>query len=364
MRRLLLMVLMALVLFPVVPVEAHSYTDPALRTVFDGVQPAVLPASVTVRVVPSVVDELVLANPTPKLLEVLAEHGEPFLRLSSAGVFANLASPDWYSTGTPEGGPVPPADVVRQQGRGTPRWALVSRESTWSEFDARLHPNVAATTAQRRAGKEVALAVWRIPLTFDGKALAATGHILFSPIRGGLSVRVTKQPVGVVATAVQGELPGLFLRAPAAQSVEVEGRDGLPFLRFEGGTVQANTASLSWRDDQEAKRRPVVVKGWLEVGVGQTYSWLDPRLRFPADLPSADVLAKSSPSKVLDWTVPVLVDGAKDPIVGTVTWVPRAVALAQIGAGAQKDDGLPWWPFALGATVVAAGLLVVLRRAR
>ncbi|MCU1594946.1 MAG: hypothetical protein JWO12_2338 [Frankiales bacterium] len=362
--RLLGLLLLALLLLPVLPAEAHSYQDPALRTVFDGVQPAVLPPSVKVRVVPSVVDELVVANPTAKPLEVLGLGGEPFLKISSAGVLANLASPDWYATGTPEGGPVPPADVVRDKGKGAPRWALVSHESTWSEFDPRLHPRAAATPEMRKAAKEVVLTVWRIPLRYGGTALAATGHVLFSPVRGGLSVSVTKTPEGVVATPIQGELPGLFLRAPAGRSVEVEGRDGLPFLRFEGGTVQANTASLSWRDDQEAKKRAVVVRGWEEVGVGQTYTWLDPRLRFPADLPSDAVLRSSIPSKVLDWRVPVLLDGAGTEIAGVVTWVPRALALQQVGARPPRAAGLPWWPFALGATAVALGLLVALRRAR
>lgn len=103
-RRLLLaVVLLGLIL--AVPAEAHSYADPALRVVFDGVQPTALPAEVVVDVRPSVVDELVLSNPTTTPLEVLAVGGEPFLRVSSAGVQANLASPDWYSTSTPEGGP-------------------------------------------------------------------------------------------------------------------------------------------------------------------------------------------------------------------------------------------------------------------
>ena len=42
---------------------------------------------------------------TAEPLEVLAAGGEPFLRVSSGGVLANLASPDWYSTATPEGDP-------------------------------------------------------------------------------------------------------------------------------------------------------------------------------------------------------------------------------------------------------------------
>jgi len=134
------------------PAQAHGLGDPAVRTVLDGVQPA-LPVGVGVDVRPSVVDELVLTNSTPVPMEVLARGGEAFLRLSSGGVQANLASPDWYTTGNPEGGaPVPPG--VRG-GRSTPRFVQVSALSTWAEFDPRLHPSAwrrAVPALRRRRG--------------------------------------------------------------------------------------------------------------------------------------------------------------------------------------------------------------------
>ena len=360
MRRLTLLLLVA-PLLSATNASAHSYADPALRTVFDGVQPSVLPAAVTVSVVPSVVDQLVVTNPTSVPLDILAIGGEPFLRISSGGVLANLASPDWYATGTPEGGPVPPMDVQRDKGRGLPRWKLVSHASSWSEFDPRLHPQATATPQMRAAGQERVLAVWRIPLAYGTQRFAATGHVLFAPIRGGLSVTVAHAPTGVSATALQGELPGLFVSVQAGEAVEVDGSDGQPFLRFHNGEVYANTTGASWRDDQQARGRAVLPQGWARVARGLTYSWLDPRLRYPHELPTAEILAKPSPSVVQRWRVPVVVDGSGDAVEGTVTWVPRALALEQVGVG-QRVNGVTWWPFALGGGFAAAGLAGWLQR--
>lgn len=347
------------VALPVPAAQAHSYPDPALRTVFDGVQPASLPAGVVVSVVPSVVDELAVSNPTPTPLEVLATGGEPFLRVSAAGVQANLASPDWYATATPEGGPQPPADVLRDRGRGTPRWALVSRSSAWSEFDPRLRPPAAATPQLRRAAKDRVLVTWRIPLRYGTTELAATGHVLFAPVRGGLTVAVTSAPVSV--TALQGELPGLFLSAPPGEQVVVLGRDGLPFLRFRGGVVQADTASRSWADDQRAKGREVSGTGWVTVARGTTYSWLDPRLRYPSDQPPADQLGRRG--VVQRWRVPVTVDGTAGAIEGTVTWVPRAEALRALAAPVRSTAPSRWW-WAAGAALLLLVAAAVLRHRR
>ena len=338
--RVLLVAGVAVLALPA-PAQAHSYADPALRTVLDGVQPTPLPAGVSVTVVPSVVDQLVVTNPTSTPLEVLATGGEPFLRISSAGVLANLSSPDWYLTGTPEGGAVP-------SGLGSaPRWARVSNGSTWAEFDPRLHPAVRPSAAQRKAGKDAALAVWRVPLRFGTTSLAATGHVLFSPVRGAFTVEVTGAPDGLTVNALQGELPGRFVRT--RRDRPVPGRAGAPFLQRVGEVWTVNPRSPSWLDNERAKGRgvPSGAPGTTQVARGASYSWLDSRLRYPHDLPPERDLATTT--VVRSWRVPVTVAGVAGAIEGTVTWRPRVVPRTDRPAGGR-------WPWVAGA----AGVVLVL----
>jgi hypothetical protein len=355
--RLLLVGLTGALLLAAVPASGHSYRDPALTTVLDAVQPA-LPDGVSVVVRPSVLDELVLTNPTAAPLEVLGADGQPFLRVSSAGVLADLASPDWYLTGVPEGAPALPPYARA----GAPaRWARVSSGTSWAEFDPRLRPEVQVAAELRAAGVDRVVASWRIPLRYGGRPVQAQGHVVFSPVRGGLVVAVTQTPPGLTATALQGELPGLFVSVPAGHVLDVAGADGRPFLHLAGGRVLAALASPSWRADRAARGLPVSGSGWAQAGTGSTFTWLDVRLRYPHDAPPADQLARQA---VLQrWSVPVRLDGRAAAISGTVTWVPRAAALRTV-LPAHRTRQAPWLPWAAGGGAAALVAAFAVLRAR
>lgn len=353
--------LCGLVLLPQ-PAQAHGLGDPAVRTVLDGVQPA-LPSGVAVEVRPSVVDELLVTNTTSVPLEVLARGGEAFLRISAMGVQANLASPDWYVTGNPEGGaPVPPG--VRG-GPGPTRFVTVSSQSTWAEFDSRLHPRVSVSPAARAAQQDSILSSWTVPLAYGGRPYAVRGHVLFSPIRGGFVVAARPAPAGLQAAPLQGELPGLFLRVPQGHVVVVQGRHGEPFLRFDAGGVQANTASSSWVEDQRARGRAVTPGGsgvhFVRVASSTTFSWLDARLRYPSDVPPPPVLARATATTVQQWSVPISVDGVPAALAGSVQWVPRALATSRLrGQQPARTKGSSGSPTGLVGRVVVVLLVVVL----
>ena len=333
------------------PAAAHEVTDPALHSVLDAVTPA-LPAGVDVALLPSVADELVFTNPTASPLEVLATGGEVFIRISASGVEGNLASPDWYTTADPEGGPPVPAAVLREGGKGPARFARVSAQAVWSAFDPRVRPTAAVPREVRAAGVEATLSTWSVPFRLGGVLHAARGHVAFSPVRGALTVTITQAPAGVTVSALQGRLPGLFVRAPAGRTLIVTGSDGRPFLRFNTAGVQAQRASASWLQDQRSRggatvlqasgtqAAPTQADGWTAVGAASTYSWLDARLRYPSDLPPRPVLARAAPTVVQTWAVPVELDGVAASITGTVTWVPRAVALSQLNPGQLNPDQL------------------------
>jgi hypothetical protein len=346
------LLLLAVLLLPGTA-DAHSYSDPALRSVLEEVRPA-LPAGVTVALRPSVVDELVLSNSTDVPLEVLGRDGTPFLRLRRGLVEADVAHPDWYLTALPEGAPDLPAYA---RSGAPPRWRAVATNGTWSEFDPRVRPPVSVSSALRAAGRRRVVASWSVPLRYGGEQVTAAGQVLLEPVRGGLVVATSHVPASLTATPLQGELPGLFLRVPTGRTAVVLGSDGQPFLSFGAGTVRARVASPSWRADQQARGRAVTGSGWAVVARAQSFSWLDPRLRYPRDVPPDDVVGRQS--VVQRWAVPLVLDGARTEIAGTVTWVPRADALRSLHPVRGGRVPHPW---GLGLGVVAAlvgGLVVV-----
>jgi hypothetical protein len=338
---------------------AHSYRDPALRSVLDEVRPA-LPAGVTVALQPSVVDELVLSNSTAVPLEVLGRDGAPFLRLRRGLVEADVAHPDWYLTALPEGAP----DIPAFAHAGAPaRWRAVATTGTWSEFDPRVRPPVTVSSELRAAGRRRVLTSWSVPLRYGGAPVTVTGQVLLEPVRGGLVVATTEVPAGLTATPLQGELPGLFLRASVGRRVVVLGADGQPFLSFADGVVQARVASPSWQADQRARGREVTGTGWVVVARAPSYSWLDPRLRYPRDVPPEDVVGRRS--VVQRWAVPVLLDGVRTEVTGTVTWVPRADALRALRPAHEgRTSHLGWLVLGVVAALLGGLTTVVVIRRR
>ena len=153
---LLTMAFVALVLAPA-PARAHSEI-PGFRHVLDGVNPAV--PGVRIEVVTSAAAQLVAENPTPTPLEIVAEGGEGFLRIGASGVEANLASPDWYRSATPEGdGRVPSTAVAG----ATPNWVRISSDSAWGWFDHRLHATRADQAPAGARGGAIQLGSWTVP---------------------------------------------------------------------------------------------------------------------------------------------------------------------------------------------------------
>ena len=114
---------------------------------------------------------------------------------------------------------------------------------------------------------------------------------------------------------------------------------------------------------------PVGTRGvhFVRVGSSTTYSWLEPRLRYPFDVPPPAVLARPLATTVQQWTVPLTLDGSPLALTGTVQWVPRALATSQLrGPSATRSEGSSSGTTvaagAVTALAVAAGLVLLLRR--
>jgi hypothetical protein len=332
------------------PSRAHG-TDPGIVSVVDAVTPP-LPRAVVVQVETNVAAQVVVDNPTALPLEVLAPTGEVFLRISRAGVIANLGSPEFAATSSPAG--------AAPRSRGPDRFVRVSGGSSWGWYDHRLHP------ARLRApvdGRATRLGAFEVPLRYGGVPTTLRGHLEYRPVRGAFEAAVRSVPPGLAVSVLQGRLPGLFVTARVP--LTVLGRDGEPFLRSDGRALQVNTASRTYVEDREARgltaAPPGVTPRWQPVG-GASYTWLDGRLGYPLAEPPASVLARSRPTTVLAWRVPVVEGGSTLLLTGDLRWVPAGDRSRSVGHSARP--ALAQAAAALGAASVLAGIAVVVRRRR
>ena len=349
-RRALLLLLVVMTGLAAHPAAAHE-ADPSIVTTLDDVRPA-LPADVVVQVQAGIATQLVVRNPTPTVLEVVGSGGRPFLRISSAGVQADVGAEEFFTTSSPTGA------APRQADDRTARWVRISAGDSWGWYDHRLHPEQVRAPADEE--REARLGRWQVPLRYGELPVTASGSVTFRPLLGSLQVSADPAPAGLTVQALPGRLPGLFLSVDAGTDVTVLGRDGEPFVRITGAGVEVNESSRTHVEDRAARGSaagpPSTTPAFRLVAPGaRTYTWLDARLRYAYDLPPEPVLRADGPTRLERWQVPVRVDGASLVLTGDITWVPEAAAAALVGGGSTTEDR-PVLPYAAGA----AGLLALL----
>ncbi len=339
------------------PALAHE-ADPRIVTTVDEVVPA-LPAAVVVQVQANVAAQLVVANPTSTVLEALGTADRPFLRISSAGVFGDVASEDFLRTANPNG-------AIPKDASGPARWVQLSTGDSWGWYDHRLHPSELTAPADiERASR---LAGFEIPLAYGGQTSVVRGSVSFVPLLGAFQVSADPAAAPLIVQALPGRLPGVFLSNPGLTPLTVLGRDGEPFLRFGPRGVEVNRNSRTHVEDRQARgiaAGPPTPKPVFElVGPGaSSYTWLDARLRYPEELPGPSVLSAPAPTVVSRWQVPLVGASA---LTGTVSWVPERAAAGQVRATAPKPEGRSVLPLALaaGAVLLLGVAILGLRRRR
>lgn len=335
------------VVLAALPAGAHQ-SDPNVFTLIDAVTPP-LPG-VVVQIRAGVADQLFLTNTTTTPVEVLDTRGKPFLSIGPYEVRADLSSPDWYTSNSPLGlAQSPPTDPSG--------WRVVARGSSWGWFDHRMHDRPAGRPpAARQVTK---LNDWIVPLRHDGTEAQVKGHVEYRPVVGAFRTQVAKTPPDVSLDALDGRVPGLFLRWRGAGTLTVDGIDGEPFARFTSTGVEVNDASATWQEDQRLRGRTVRTPAdatspvWRAVGITPQLTWLDRRLAYAPGIPPGDALRSTRPTTVVEWDIAVDLAGVAGHLQGTTTWVPTAAQ--------GNRDRAPWLPWAL-VLVVAAGGLVALRR--
>jgi hypothetical protein len=138
----------------------------------------------------------------------------------------------------------------------------------------------------------------------------------------------------------------LELDVTPGREVIVLGYEGEPYVRFQAdGAVEVNRRSPAGYLNEDrfaavevpSQADPEAPPEWEPVAPRDPYSWHDHRIHYMSrDLPP-QVDDESVETKVFDWRVPVLIDGRRDAITGTLTWVPDeggpSIAVA-VGLGA------------------------------
>ena len=278
-----------------VPVAGAHGTDPAIRTVLDVVEPAI--PGVEIQVQASVSAEVVAENTTATELAVLAETGEPFLRIGPEGVLANLASPSWYLSNSPFGDAEVPESASPD---APPRWGRVSREPAWGWFDHRLHPEPRGVPTSLPAdGDPLRLARWSIPFRYGDETVVARGRIVYAPAPGAVTARLQgpERPFeGVAVQLAPGRIPGLYVTNRGTTPVVVLGADDEPFLRIGPDGVEANRHSPTWIDNARARDQdltaaaaeadPDAAPDWTLVSSSPSTSWLEFRGNYARGAPA------------------------------------------------------------------------------
>jgi len=341
------------------PAAAHP-AEPGVYTVLDSVEPE--PVDVTISVTVSAAAQLVASNPTATELVVLAETGEPFLRIGPGGVLANLDSPAWYLSNSP-GGTVTVPETAQPD--APPRWNQVATAPAWGWFDHRLHPrpgHVPPDVLER--DEPSTLARWEVPFLYGAEAVTAKGRIEYRPDRGRVSAQLVgpADPFpGVTVQLAPGPVPGMVLRNTGAEPVTVFGPGGEPFARVGPSGAEVNRHSAAWADNARAQERdsaatsgvvdPAAPPDWHRLSSAPTFAWLEFRGAYPDDDPPRSAQRATEPTVLLEWSVPVEAGGQRVDVQAQTVWTPTAAP------GRASDPG--WWESA-PLLVVGIFVLVVL----
>jgi hypothetical protein len=125
-------------------------------------------------------DRLHLSNYSGKTIVILGYEGEPYLRLSRAGVYENTRSPATYLNRLRYPPSLHPGTA---DPRAAPRWRRVSRGLSFDWHDHRIHWTARTPPAVVRQGphKTHLIFNWRVPGRADGKPIAITGFLGYVP---------------------------------------------------------------------------------------------------------------------------------------------------------------------------------------
>jgi hypothetical protein len=339
--------------------SAAAHEDPTIAHHIDNIRPT-LPAGVEVGLYEGEHTQLVVSNTTKDPVEVLDPAGTPYLRVSADGATGNVESPYLAVT----------TGVLAHAKAGPPastpagRWLHLSSKNGWAWADPRVDPafvdplRVATGSGLGQMQGDRPLATWNIVMRHAGRMYTVDGS-LTRRASGRLRFEVDSLPGGLSVDVVESRVPQVHLTSQGNTRVEVEGRDGLPFLRIDPTGTVARSASLDYRDGMRALGLdPATGPAWVPLaGSGPSRAiWPDFRLRYTHAPPTV-----SGPYTVVvqKWQLPVVVDGRPGVISGSTAWQPSANNA--IGPSSPRTRPLHYG-IAGGLTAVLMGAFLLARR--
>lgn len=337
------------------PPPAAAHEDPAIAVRLSDVQPA-LPSGVQMKVLDGgEKSHLVLGNVTATPMFVVDPDGDPFLQVSTDGVFGDVSSPYLYApTGVVTGATPARLDCCPEG-----RWMRLTDGTVWSWADPRLDPplDAAALGSEDRGLSGLAanrpLATWAVGLRYGETEMIARG-VLERRELGRVETVADTVPPGVTASVIDARLPQLRLEVPIGTTFEVLGADGRPVLRMTPRGSFARADSPEYVEHRRAiGLAPEAETGWVPIDRPTTVTWADPRLSYVGEPPSG---VGEGTFPLGRWRLPVVVNGQPGELAGSHSWeaVLAPLAIQRGSATAADDDAGGPAAYLTGALLTAA----------
>jgi hypothetical protein len=151
--------------------------EPSPRGVYRSrlASPSEIAPGVRVRLLPGPAAGLLVESASPRVLSVLDEEGEAFLRIGPDGVEANVASPAWRRTGR---------RMVTAPALGPTRagWQRVATTPRFGWIEPRANPVGGGASSPPRAGESAPAREWVVPMMLGDEPLRVTGVAAWQPL--------------------------------------------------------------------------------------------------------------------------------------------------------------------------------------
>ena len=328
------------------PAGAHT-GDNLARPILERVKPEVPGLDVDITYTANY--QFLLKNPSPTELTVMADTGEPFIRVGPEGVFGNYKSPSWYNSNVPDGLQKFP-EAAKAGADVPPEWRKVAREPSWGWYDHRLHPVERYVPKKvQDAAKVTTLGHWKIPIRYGVEQGEIQGRFEYRPSLGSYRA-LLKSPENLadgvkVQVVTSRTVPAMYLENLSPTPVVVLGKEGEPFVRI-GPKAEVNLTSPSYVEMLQAQgltptlpADPAAPPTWQEKQSTPRWSWLEFRARPPEQEPKAEIARRDTTTTVDTWKVPVLIGDKRTDVVGITEFVPIARLRAEASGTAENDGG-------------------------